>query len=295
MMPGPEGLKNPVTTFLRDKRRHLFRNLPLAMAGREEPVHQIRVAARRLRATLPIAAQDPDGRRVRRTVRSLRDLVRAAGTSRDLDVCLALYDDITGGASSESDAERALRRRLSAARGRSRRRMAESLLAFDIAGLHRNLGTIVATGGVTVEEAIPLLHAARARQGERILAELGALGVRFDPAGLHGLRSRARRLRYVAELGDAILETPPRAAKRLKEYQEQLGDLHDAWVLATWLRGQARRCAARGRGEEAADAERIAAQADRRAHSLHEAFLGTRPEATLRRAISQVGRRLSVA
>ncbi len=61
MIPGPENAKNPVTLFLREKSRHLFRNLPLAMAGQEEPVHQIRVAARRLRATLPIAAHGPPG------------------------------------------------------------------------------------------------------------------------------------------------------------------------------------------------------------------------------------------
>jgi CHAD domain-containing protein len=295
MIPGPENVKNPVTLFLRERSRHLFRNLPLAMAGQEEPVHQIRVAARRLRATLPIAAPDPSGRRVRRALRSLRKLTRAAGTSRDMDVCLALLDTRIPGPRQRSAALRALRGRFSAARGRSRRRMAESFLAFDIARLHGDLGRILAGGGASVEETMALLHAARAQQGQEILEALQALGGRFEPAALHELRSRARRLRYIAELGDAILQSAPRAAKRLKGYQELLGELHDAWVLATWMRGQVRSSAGRGRSEEAAEAVRLAEEFERLARSLHARFLATRPEAALRRAISQIGRRLSVA
>ena len=50
MRPGPAA-GDPVLSLVRERIKDLFENLPLAMAGREEPIHQIRVQARRLRAS----------------------------------------------------------------------------------------------------------------------------------------------------------------------------------------------------------------------------------------------------
>jgi len=53
--------EQPTTQFLREHVQRLFANLPGAQAGKEEPIHQIRVASRRLRVALPVAAQDRRG------------------------------------------------------------------------------------------------------------------------------------------------------------------------------------------------------------------------------------------
>ena len=65
---------------------------PKALVGDVEAVHDLRVAARRLRIALVLLADKPDGRRARRAQRTLRDLAAAAGRGRDLDVGIAILD-----------------------------------------------------------------------------------------------------------------------------------------------------------------------------------------------------------
>src|SRR5207249_2184518 len=86
MHPAPVGTGDRVVPVVRGRIKDLFKNLPLAMAGQEEAVHQIRVASRRLRVTLPMAALKPKGQRVKRAVRRLKELTRVAGASRDFDI-----------------------------------------------------------------------------------------------------------------------------------------------------------------------------------------------------------------
>src|SRR5688572_29455262 len=81
------------TRLLRAKMREVFRRLPRALAGDTEAIHQMRVAGRRLRVALPHLARRPEGKRVRRAMALLREMTRASGTSRDLDVILALFEE----------------------------------------------------------------------------------------------------------------------------------------------------------------------------------------------------------
>ena len=90
--PHPQKSEQPTTRFLREHVQRLFANLPGAKAGQEEPIHQIRVASRRLRVALPVAARKPAGRRVRRSSSACVTLTRLAGQGRDLDVGAALFD-----------------------------------------------------------------------------------------------------------------------------------------------------------------------------------------------------------
>src|SRR5262245_48114862 len=89
-MTSPPPRDGGARRLLRAKVREVFRHLPKALSGDAEAVHQMRVAARRLRVALPLLSLRPDGRRVRRAVTLLRDLTRAAGASRDLDVMLEI-------------------------------------------------------------------------------------------------------------------------------------------------------------------------------------------------------------
>jgi len=297
MAPGPVGTGDPALSLVRERIRDLFENLPLAMAGQEEPVHQIRVAARRLRVILPLAALKGRGRKVRRAVRDLKALTRTAGSSRDLDVARWLLPKVMapGGAGRGSPARSALARRLRDARGRARRRLRDGLLDFDIAGLRAELRRILAQGGEERFSALMRVRFMREEEGAELLAEMTALGSRFDPEVLHEIRSRIRRLRYAAEFGAALASGAPEAAKRFRELQEVLGELHDAWVLARWLGRQKQLAWNAGRYEEAAEAERLESAGDDLSRTLHEKFLESAPIETVRRALELVGRGISVA
>src|SRR5512144_2623713 len=76
----------PGARFLARRMREVFAPYPKALAGNAEAVHDLRVASRRLRVALPLLASDAGAKRARRAERLLRDLARAAGLCRALDV-----------------------------------------------------------------------------------------------------------------------------------------------------------------------------------------------------------------
>jgi CHAD domain-containing protein len=275
---------DPVTDtsrLLKQRIARLDRQLPRALAGEEEPVHQMRVAARRLRVALPLLAQKPGGKRVRRAARRVRDLTRAGGGSRDLDVVTALLE---GRLAEEPSPElKRLVRDLRAARARSKRRLAGDLLDIDIARLRRDLQAILARRGVPIATALRRLRVSAAREQAGALETLDAVGEAFDPAGLHRVRIRFRRLRYAAELVDALSGGDSGAPTTFRGVQEAVGSLHDAFMLSGWLERKAAR--ARAAGHEAlaqcALAERDRALEQARRH--HREFLGLDPRALLAR------------
>jgi CHAD domain-containing protein len=233
-----------VTPLLQQRIKALFRRLPKALAGGEEDLHQMRVAARRLRVALPLLTRKPDGRRVRRSLRLLRDVTRTAGVSRDLDVGVSLLEAQLA-SSGLTPERRILRRRLVAARGRARTRMAEGLLDLEIARLRRDLRVLTrrADGFFAVQRR---LREARDTEGAAALAVVAALGDRFDPVELHRLRRLVRRLRYAAEVSGALKGQTAAGATELRALQDELGALHDTYVLCEWFGRQASAGAARG-------------------------------------------------
>src|SRR5207247_2601043 len=138
---------DPVLPLVRERIRDLFKNLPLAMAGQEEPVHQVRVASRRLRVILPVAAVRPKGKKVRRAIRRLKDVTRVAGASRDLDVSSSLLPGVLARQGCPPPTAAILLRRLRAARGRARRKMIDAMFELDLSGLRRGLAKVAGKGG----------------------------------------------------------------------------------------------------------------------------------------------------
>jgi len=92
-MSAPFPPDDRASLLLEDRVKRVFRELPGAVAGQEEPVHQVRVAGRRLRVSLPLLARKGQGRRVRRALKVLRQLTRTLGEGRDVDVILGLFED----------------------------------------------------------------------------------------------------------------------------------------------------------------------------------------------------------
>jgi CHAD domain-containing protein len=303
MPPSPDGAAAPLATtqeaaaprpkdpgadlttrLLRQRVARLFRQLPQAVAGEREPVHQMRVAARRLRVALPVLARKPGGKRVRRAVRRVRDLTRGGGTSRDLDVITTLLEGRLGEAPSPE--LKTLVRDLRAARARSRRRLAGDLLDIDIAGLRRDLTAIVARRGVPTATAVRRLGAATAREEAGVLDDLDALGETFDPLRLHRVRIRFRRLRYTAELADALGGRDSGAPAAFRGVQVAVGSLHDAFMLSGWLDRKAARAEAAGRGDLARCARAERDRALERAHAHHRELLAMDPRTLLVRGIA---------
>lgn len=275
------------SALLRERVRAVFRHLPKGLAGHQESVHQMRVAGRRLRIALPLLAVRADGRRTRQALRLLRELTRAAGRSRDLDVSLRLFEE---GLSLPTPEQLILRRRLRAARSRSRARMAEALMDLDIARLRRHLRRIVARGADHLFSVFLRLREKREAEGAALIQGFQTLGERFDPVALHSLRRRARRLRYAAELSDALRDDVSRAPALFKRFQEDIGAVHDRVVLAAWLQRQTQ--AATGRGQVALAEEARNRQASLLAagRAFHRAFLEHQPAAAAEEALAVMRR-----
>jgi CHAD domain-containing protein len=226
----------------------------------------------------------------------LRTLTRTAGQSRDLDVSFDLLKDRLQSLDAPTREQAVLRTRLVAARYRSRTRMAEALMDLDIARLRRDLRVVLARKGDAVFAVKVRLRAVRDEQGEALIEGFQALSERFDPVALHALRRRARRLRYAAEVGDAVRGGEPSEAPALwKTLQERLGTLHDHHVLAGWLLAQAASGDKRGQAAFAGEARAQAAWAEAMAESLHGRLLEARPVEIATRALEAMGRARSAA
>jgi len=280
------------SSLLKDRIRAVFRRLPKALAGEEEPVHQVRVAGRRLRVALPLLAKKPEGRRVKRALAILRQLTRAAGMGRDLDVVVPLFERRLADLGTPSPEQLVLRRRLRAARTRARTRMAESLLDIEIARVRRDLRRVVARKAEGVFTVMARLRDARDAEGAPLLDGFETIGDRYLPEELHALRRRARRLRYAAEVSDAIRGETTEAPAILKGLQDAIGVLHDHQMLAAWLRRQA---ALRSRPALAEAALAELAFFEERSRELHAQLLESRPREAVLRALDAMGQSRSAA
>ena len=273
----------------------VFRELPWAMAGQEEPVHQVRVAGRRLRVALPLLAGKGQRRRVRKALEVLRQLTRAVGAGRDMDVILGLFDDRLAILKTPSAEQRALLSRLRSARARSRGQVADSVLDLDIDGLRRDLRRLVQGRASDPATVLARARALREEEGAELLRGFSHLGERYRPEALHALRRRARRLRYAAEVEDVVRGDESRASVLWKRLQDGIGVIHDHHVLASWFEGQARAAEARGDALLARAARRERSAFTRLGRLLHRALLETKPADLALRALQAMARGRSIA
>src|SRR5579885_2403749 len=210
-----------------------------ARAGAVEPVHQLRVATRRLRAALELFAPILPARFAAEARADLAALGRAIGAVRDLDVlALAvaargrrLAPELRAGlgpleqalAARRAAAHDAMLEALDSARGRA---VVAALTTF-ARGAPAARG--VALGALAPALVQPVVRAL-VRAGRRI-------DDRSPPEAVHRVRVRAKRLRYALEtlrgLGGRRLA---RVLRRLERLQELLGEYQDAVTQAAWLR-----------------------------------------------------------
>ncbi|HEX9185677.1 MAG TPA: CHAD domain-containing protein [Vicinamibacteria bacterium] len=281
--------------LLEDRVKRVFRELPGAVAGQEEPVHQVRVAGRRLRVALPLLTRRGEGRAVRRALKVLRKLTRTVGEGRDMDVILGLFEDRLAAQKSASAEQRALLSRLRAARARSRGQVADRVFDLDIDGLRRNLRRILQGGAAESAAVLVRARALREEEGAAVLRGFSQVGERYRPDLLHALRRRARRLRYAAEVEDVVRGEESRAPALWKRLQDGIGVIHDHDVLAAWLEEQARLAEARDNAILARAARRERRVFVSLARLLHRALLETKPADLALRALQAMARGRSIA
>ena len=275
--------------MLRRKATTMFRHFPAALTGDEEAIHQLRVSGRRLRVALPLLVAKPDGRRSERARRLLRQLTRAAGSSRDLDVLLESFDEHLKSLPERSEEQKLLRHRLASARRRSRARMVDNLLDLEISRLRGDLAGLIARGGPPPSLVCERFATMSAHECQFIHDGFTNLGAHLDPDKLHGLRRHARRLRYAVEVFDQIRSFESAATKPWKTLQDLIGVIHDHHVLAEWFDRQAKNDHTRGKDTLAAAASEEAAWARATMHRLHAELLAANPVAIVARGLADLG------
>ena len=289
-MAAPAQPDERAALLLEDRVKRVFRELPGAVAGQEEPVHQVRIAGRRLRVALPLLARKGARRPMVRALGVLKRLTRAVGAGRDMDVILGLYEDRLANVRAPSAEQRALLSRLRAARARAKTQAAEDVLDLDIDGLRRSLRRLLRNGAGAAATVLARVRALRDAEGAELMRGFSHVGDRYLPDALHALRRRVRRLRYAAEVEDVVRGEESRAPVLWKRLQDGIGVIHDHHVLAGWFDEQARLAAARR-----SDLLVRAARRERRAvislgRLLHRALLETKPADLALRALQAMGR-----
>ncbi len=212
-----------------------------------EPVHQMRVAVRRLRSALAVFRPAIASPAVDRLVADLKAFGTRLGPSRDWDVFMneTLRDVL---AAVPDDARLS---RLAHAAERRRHTAYLTLREFLAGPEFRQLGIdlawlasaqswqadlppeaedVLQTGLLSFAGSV--LH----RRHRKLLAAGDHIDD-LDPAGLHAVRLRAKRLRYTVEMFAALFpgKAPRRFLRRLSALQERLGELNDVATVGPLL------------------------------------------------------------
>ena len=211
--------------------------MPSAQKGEVEPVHQVRVVARRLRSTVNLFAPYISAIKPKITDGQLQWLGHQAGAVRDLDVLEKLMRKRTEKLDPQISKDLELLfeeirlRRAKAAENLARTlasRRYKSLMARLSAPIAITTRGDVAFGSVAGELFAPMLKSVT-RAGEKMHEKPTA-------DDLHHLRKRAKGARYALETMLAIDQKQLGGVlKDLEELQELVGGYHDAVVARNWI------------------------------------------------------------
>lgn len=212
-----------------------------------EPVHQARVAVRRLRSTIAVFRPAVFCAAIDLADQGLKALADRLAPARDLDVFVAETTATVG----EALPEDASLRRLRSTAAQHRRAAYAALRAWLRGPEFRRLTIALAaladgtawleSGDAAQQEALGLKLEAFAAQALkrrlRRLTEAGETIDHLDPAALHVIRLRAKRMRYAAEVFAPLFprKATARFLRRLATVQDRLGILNDSAVADTLL------------------------------------------------------------
>jgi CHAD domain-containing protein len=247
-----------VADYLLEQRETLVAAVPAARAGDADAVHDMRVAVRRLRATLrtfrPLLDARVDGRsassraeadgRTESVRAELRWLGGLLGPVRDVDVLSARLAVLVAEEPPElvlGPVAARLDQRFAAAAAKARVDLDQGLDSDRYADLINSLGVVIAEAARPMKPRRLRACARRAvRRADRLLAAaVHALEVRDEGAAtrLHEARRAFKRARYAVEV--LASSGPARAGQlvaRLKALQDLLGEAQDAVTAERELR-----------------------------------------------------------
>jgi CHAD domain-containing protein len=238
--------------ILRANFQKLLEHERVAVADKDpEGVHQMRVATRRMRAVLQIVADAAPKARVRHFRKELQRVAKALSGVRDCDVLLEQAEAYRASLAEPEEETQAGMAPLVEALKRERATARASMLAFlngeRYATFKQEFAAFVTDSPRGWDADVRLRDMLGSSIWQRYEALRGRIDV-LEAAGdahsvdledLHQARILGKRLRYVLEVADDVLEpkTVNKAVKPLKELQEHLGALQDMAVEADYVRG----------------------------------------------------------
>jgi CHAD domain-containing protein len=207
---------------------------PGARRGEDpEELHQLRVTARRIDATLGLFKRQLPASLVhaRRTTKAV---LRNLGAARDLDVQLSeLAHYCARLPEEERAAAEPLRARLESERSRARARLGRALDSEPTRRWLETL-TLACTDGSAPSGGDPatLVMPQRVRRRFRKLRRsVGKLRAKSPMEAYHQVRRRAKQLRYATECGAGMFGKPAEELlKALRRLQDRLGAQQDAYM-----------------------------------------------------------------
>lgn len=241
--------------LLHERIRAVTRRLAAARGGGMEAVHRARVATRRLRETLPLVASGAPQRKLERTVRRL---TRALGPVRELDVSLALLDELQAAGRAPAGAIDLVRQSIAGERGVAQSRAVKHIDRWNARRVRKRAMAALeaarsANEGATARPAhrVPGARSRAGRRAERLREAVERAAGLYMPERLHDVRIAVKKLRYALEI---VEQSVPRARAarasasrslrstagqiaQLARTQELLGRMHDLDVLASRTRG----------------------------------------------------------
>jgi len=232
-------LLSPTPAAILDQQTKLLRTqLDGVYDGRVDAVHDARVATRRIRELLalapPAAGQDPD----ENVGATYREVGRALGKVRDIDVQIALIRDLERHAPQTAPSMVVVRQDHERDRLAGLRRLIKTLERLDLEAMlsrtaHRASGPRHRLTARAWRDHLKHLLVERSRTAAERITH--ATGVYF-PNRSHGARIAIKKLRYAAEISQATGASDlKRAIKTLHKGQEVLGEMHDRESLANTL------------------------------------------------------------
>jgi CHAD domain-containing protein len=233
--------------YLREQLDILMRELHGVRRGEQiEPVHQARVASRRIRAALSMFTDCFDGKKAAEWTKRVKKLTRELGAARDKDVQIAFVQGFLATLDQKDRKNRPGVERLLLRLQQGREALQPEVVgtldkleaADTLAKMYGEVEKILFTlrSHDTPASSAFALQATGAHilaQKEDLLASARALDDPADAHGHHQMRIAAKKLRYTLEISDRAYEG--RLADFIagcKQMQSLLGDVHDCdvWV-----------------------------------------------------------------
>jgi CHAD domain-containing protein len=268
-----------IDTLLAPRIAALLDVLPAALAGEPEAVHRARVGSRRLRELLPPLRAVVATEATERARDEVKRVTRALGPVRELDVAIALFDELAETHILGATARLAVRRALVSERDTALRRLRATMSRRRRDRLAEALGALAASDASPGSAASPIVAAATARvvrRSRRVRKALDRAGALYVPERLHKVRIAVKQLRYALEVaGDARRARRSARVTELRLIQDLLGRAHDLHVLGERVRAVQARIVRTSRAT-ASELGRLAKAIDIACRAAHASYMSRR-------------------